>query len=86
MSLSFVGLVWVQGMAEIPQSIASATFTVFGVEVRCHVLDDGQRIIEEESVEALLEAMSKQESFEPGEMAAALYRWIQAERSVGAGP
>lgn len=45
-------------MAELLESIASASFKIFGVDLRCHVLSDGQRVIEEESVAALLEAMA----------------------------
>lgn len=41
-----------------PQSIWQGTFTMFGVEVRCHVLDDGRRIIEAESMTELLNAMA----------------------------
>lgn len=31
---------------------------MFGVTVKCYVLDDGQRIIDADSVKALLEAMA----------------------------
>ena len=44
-------------MSEIPQSVWSGTFTIFGVEVKCHCLDDGSRIIEADSMEELMEAM-----------------------------
>lgn len=40
-----------------PISVWQGSFTVFGVELKCHVLDDGHRIIEATSIEALLEAM-----------------------------
>lgn len=39
------------------RSVWQGTFQVFGVEVKCHVLSDGRRIIEEDSVVALLQAM-----------------------------
>ena len=42
----------------IPKSVWQGTFQMFGVDVRCHVLDNGQRIIETESMEALFEAMA----------------------------
>lgn len=42
----------------LPTPVWSGSFTVFGVEVKCHVLDSGARIIEEDSVVALLDAMS----------------------------
>lgn len=42
---------------DVPVSIAQSTFKVFGVDVKCHVLDNGQRIIEADSMNQLLEAM-----------------------------
>ena len=45
-------------MAYIPRSVWDGSFTLFGVEVHCHVLDDGERIIETGSVEALLGAIA----------------------------
>ena len=42
----------------LPAPIWSGSFTVYGVEVKCHVLDDGQRIIEAESVDALFVEMA----------------------------
>ena len=41
----------------LPTPTWSGSFTVFGVEVKCHVLDNGERIIEKESMAALLSAM-----------------------------
>lgn len=38
-------------------SVWSGSFQVFGVEVKCHTLSDGQRIIEAESFHNLMEAM-----------------------------
>lgn len=43
---------------QIPTSIGSGTINLFGVSVRVHVLDNGQRVIEQESVVQLLEAMA----------------------------
>lgn len=36
----------------------SGTFTVWGIEMRCHVLDNGQRIIEQESFHKFMDAMA----------------------------
>lgn len=36
-----------------PQSIASSTLNIAGVELRVHVLEDGQRVIEPAGVAAL---------------------------------
>lgn len=38
-------------------SMWQGAFRLFGVDVRCHVLSDGSRIIEEDSMAALLDAM-----------------------------
>lgn len=32
-------------------SVAEATFTVFGVEMRCHVLNNGERVLEADGLE-----------------------------------
>jgi hypothetical protein len=41
----------------IPQPVWSGEFTLFGVTLHCHVLSDGQRIIEADDVADLFEAM-----------------------------
>jgi len=65
--------------ASIPKSIWAGTFTVFGVTLRCHVLDDGQRIIEAEDVHKLLAAMQGYEpATGPGDMDA-FVRWQKGE-------
>lgn len=38
-------------MTDLPTSVWQGTFTLLGVEIRCHVLSDGQRIIEPESMD-----------------------------------
>jgi hypothetical protein len=45
-------------MDELPHPTWSGTFRVFGIELKCHVLSDGQRIIEADSVEQLLAVMA----------------------------
>lgn len=40
-------------MSGLPKSIWTGTLIVFGVELVCHVLDNGQRIIETEGVQRL---------------------------------
>jgi hypothetical protein len=42
----------------IPESIWQGTFNVFGVDVVCHVLNDGRRIIEAESMAKMFTAMA----------------------------
>lgn len=44
-------------MSDLPVSVRQATHNFCGVEIRCHVLDDGRRIIDEASMMALLEAL-----------------------------
>jgi hypothetical protein len=47
----------IQNYEPLP-SVWSGSFHIFGVTVKCHVLSDGQRIIEADSLKALLKAMS----------------------------
>ena len=44
-------------MSELPKSVSTGEFTIFGVVVVVHQLDNGQRVIEEESMLALLRAL-----------------------------
>ena len=65
---------------ETPQSVWQGSFSVLGVEVKCHVLSNGQRIIEAESLNALFEAMgttppNKQTELEMAEFV----RWQKGE-------
>lgn len=43
---------------DIPKSIANSTINLFGVELKCHVLDNGKRVIEAESMEKLFDYMA----------------------------
>lgn len=66
---------------QIPQSIGSGSFTLFGVEIKCHVLNDGQRIIEAESMENLFETMARIDDRripEPDEMNGFI-RWLHGQ-------
>ena len=67
---------------ELPRSIWEGSFTLFGVEVRCHVLDDGQRMVETDSAERLFGAMASiaaMPSNEEGERSAVeeFTQWIK---------
>ena len=44
-------------MIDAPKSVWQGTFRLFGVDVKCHVLDNGQRIIEADSLEELFTAI-----------------------------
>lgn len=54
-------------MSNLPKAIAESSFTVFGVTVRCYVLDNGQRILRAEDVGALLRAMAEPDAPKPDE-------------------
>lgn len=51
---------------KIPVSVWSGSFRIFGVDVKCHRLSDGQAIIEADSMAALIEAMEAPEGREIG--------------------
>ncbi len=52
----------------LPKSIWEGSFKVFGVELKCHVLDDGRRIIEADSVADLLDAMGSVDPIDIGDL------------------
>ena len=43
-----------------PHSVWQGSFRLFGVELKCHILSDDQRVIEEESMADLLKAMGSE--------------------------
>jgi hypothetical protein len=44
--------------ADLPVSVWQGSFTLLGVELRCHTLSNGQRIIEPDSMDAFLTAFA----------------------------
>lgn len=48
----------------IPKSIAESEIVLFGVTLHCHVLDNGERIIDQEDVDRLFEALEITDSRE----------------------
>lgn len=46
----------------LPNVVWSGSFRIFGVDLKCHVLSDGQQIIEAGGVAALIEAMEAPEN------------------------
>lgn len=46
-------------MTDLPKAIASSELVICGVTQRCHVLDNGQRVMEADGVEALFEAFGE---------------------------
>lgn len=61
-------------------AIWSGTFRVFGVDLRCHVLSTGKRIIEADSMVELLEAMEAPGDVEIGDIEA-FHRWQSEDRA-----
>lgn len=57
---------------ELPRAIWSGTFHVFGVDLKCHVLSDGRRIIEADSLQKMFVAMLT--ANDPGDLEA-FGRW-----------
>jgi hypothetical protein len=63
-------------MTHPPTCTWTGTFRVFGVEVVCHVLSDGRRIIEADSMHKLMAAMGDADAPPAGEWDA-LARWTK---------
>lgn len=57
-----------------PRSVWQGSFTIFGVELKCHVLDNGERVIEAEGMHKMLEAMGDNVPVDP-EQLAGFARW-----------
>ena len=50
-----------------PKAVWSGEFSFSGLTMKCHVLDTGQRIIEEESVKAFLKWMKDGKCLDPAD-------------------
>jgi hypothetical protein len=61
----------------LPQAIATSEMTIGGITLRCHVLDDGRRVLEADGMDRLVEAL------EAGELdvqdADRLGRWMKGQ-------
>ena len=44
-------------MDDLPTAVWSGTFSIFGVELRCHTLSNGERVIDVDSVHAFTKAL-----------------------------
>ena len=62
---------------EIPKAVWSGTFSVGGIEMQCHVLDNGQRLIDAESMERFVSAAGSVSVDTDG--VAALSRWLRGQ-------
>jgi hypothetical protein len=54
---------------DIPTAVWSGTIRLFGVDARCHRLDDGRAIIETESMNQIIAAMASGDC-DPGDVEA----------------
>lgn len=63
-------------MSDLPKSIGSGTFRIFGVDLECHVLSDGRRVIEEKSLKALLASMASDAWVDCGEDLVNFASWL----------
>lgn len=63
---------------DLPVAVWSGSFRLFGVDVKCHTLSDGQRIIQADSLAALMAAMGDGAPSE-GDEADAFASWQRGE-------
>jgi len=68
---------------QIPESVWSGTFRLCGVDLKCHSLDDGRRIIERDSLERLMTALDSGSAIGPDD--AATFAAFNAWRTGGRG-
>jgi len=66
-------------------SVWQGSFRIFGVEVKCHVLSDGRRIIEADSMAALLDAWGDPKPIaNEGELIGEVERFARWQRGLDA--
>jgi len=59
--------VWVEP-EELPKAEREDAFTIFGVRVRCYILDDGRRVLNVEDVHELFAKMEQGGPHDPDEL------------------
>jgi hypothetical protein len=62
-------------VADIPKAVWEGSFRIYGVEVKCYVLDDGRRIIDANSMWELLNSNNSESVGELKE----LHLWMQGD-------
>jgi hypothetical protein len=69
-------------LGDLPHSVWSGTFRVYGTTLRCHVLSDGQRVIDADDVERLFAGMGNGAGGAPEELAelTEFIRWQRGGR------
>ena len=60
---------------EIPRAIWSGTFRIWGIDLKCYVLEDGRRIIEEKSFIQFMESLANGAPIAEEEDFEAFARW-----------
>jgi len=63
---------------DLPFAVWSGEFRVGGVTLKCHVLSDGTRVIERESVAEFFNMLAGEEPIDPREMEA-FARWQRGQ-------
>jgi hypothetical protein len=53
---------------QVPAAVWEGSFRVFGVQVRCYVLDDGRRIINAGDIDRLFDPAGQPVTPDPGEL------------------
>ena len=64
-------------MGEIPHAVWSGSFNIFGVEIKCHVLENGQHIIEADSIRQLFDSKTVEPCLDAADGLKALARWVK---------
>lgn len=59
----------------VPTAVWSGSFHLWGFDLKCHVLDNGQRIIEKESFEQFMNALADGMPVADDAELAAFFRW-----------
>jgi hypothetical protein len=65
---------------ELPTAVWSGTFRIWDIDLKCHVLSSGQRIIEKESFEAFMDALADGVPVADDADLMAFFRW---QRGLG---
>jgi hypothetical protein len=64
----------------LPTAVWSGTFRIWDIDLKCHVLSNGQRIIEKESFEAFMAALADGVPVADDTDLMAFFRW---QRGLG---
>lgn len=62
---------------DLPTVVSEATFTVGGIQVRCYVLTNGQRVINADDFESLMEFLHSGQTVVEVEEYEKLQRWYR---------